>query len=171
MIGFSGWMRRAMKALSLWQPHALAIGLELKPWETRGWATNYRGPVAIHAAQRPWNDIGPWHREARQRMQRYVEQHGSVPWAFGAVVCVAELVDCVPTSRLRGAIPADHEFWGDFSDGEDGRGRYAFRLENVRRLPRAVSWRGQQGFFEVELGAFEMQGHEGTLSLFPEMSR
>jgi activating signal cointegrator 1 len=156
-----------MKALSLWQPHATAIALGLKPWETRGWATSYRGPLAIHAAKRAWDDVGPWHREARQKMQRYVEQHGAVPWAFGAVVCIVDLVECLRTSTLRGAIPREHEFWGDFSEGENGAGRYAFRLGNVRVLPRAVAWRGQQGFFDVELGAWEVHGHAGTMSLFP----
>lgn len=28
-----------VKALSLWQPHAAAISVLLKPWETRDWAT------------------------------------------------------------------------------------------------------------------------------------
>ena len=69
-----------MKALSLWQPHALAIGLELKPWETRGWSTDYRGPVAIHAAKRSWTDAGPWHSTARQILAEYVARRGPVPW-------------------------------------------------------------------------------------------
>lgn len=144
-----------MKALSLWQPHALAIGIGLKPWETRGWATDYRGPVAIHAAKRPWSDVGPWHAEARKKLDAYVAKHGPVGWAFGAVVCTADLVKCVRTSGLRGAIPVEHEFWGDFTDGEDGQGRYAFRLENVKMLERPVYCRGMQGWFEVDLGADE----------------
>jgi len=41
-----------MKALSLWQPWASAIALGSKRIETRGWATSYRGPLAIHAAKR-----------------------------------------------------------------------------------------------------------------------
>ena len=155
-----------MKALSLWQPHATAIAIGLKKYETRDWATHYHGPIAIHAAKRPWNDQGPWHAEARQRLDRYVAQHGTIAWPFGAVVCTAEIVDCVRTSILRGTIPADHQFWGDFSDGETGGGRYAFRLENVKALPRPLPWRGAQGFFDVDLGALEVQDSQGTLSLF-----
>jgi len=41
-----------VKALSLWQPHAHAIALGLKPYETRDWPTKYRGPLAVHAAKR-----------------------------------------------------------------------------------------------------------------------
>jgi hypothetical protein len=157
-----------MKALSLWQPHATAIAIGLKRYETRGWATDYRGPLAIHAAKRPWSDVGPWHDGARRRFDRYVAAHGPIAWAFGAVVAVVDLVDCVPTRLVRGSI-GEAEFWGDFADlGDDGRPRYAMRLENVRALPRAVPWRGMQGFFDVELGAHEINRTAGALPLFPE---
>ena len=160
-----------MKAISLWQPHATAIGLGLKPWETRGWSTAYRGPLAIHAAKRPWRENEPWDVEARQRLalrlaevavgafpqateaelSNAISRLAGVWLAFGAVVCHCEVVDCVRTSELRGRIPPADAFWGDFSDGEDGMGRWAFRLENVVMLAKPVPWRGQQGFFEVEL--------------------
>jgi hypothetical protein len=154
-----------VKTLSLWQPHALAIGIGLKPWETRGWSTDYRGPIAIHAAKRSWSDVGPWHTEARQKLAEYVAKHGSVPWHFGAVVCTADLVSCIRTSELRGAIPAEHEFWGDFTDGEDGKGRFAFKLENVKMLAQPVFVRGMQGWFEVDLGAEERVAAAGPAQL------
>lgn len=89
-----------MKALSLWQPHAHAIAVGIKPYETRGWSTRYRGPLAIHAALRTWTDIGGWHDEARLKLARWEGLVGKIPMVFGAVVCVADLVDCVPTSEL-----------------------------------------------------------------------
>ncbi|HKD60518.1 MAG TPA: ASCH domain-containing protein [Terracidiphilus sp.] len=162
-----------MKALSLWQPHAAAIALELKTWETRDWPTHYRGPLAIHAAKRAWDDLDAWHGEAasrllarcgellaaqfpeidadhKKRAQKYLRDRVLV---FGAVVCIVDLVDCVPTRDLRGRLDPRFEFWGDFSDGETGAGRYAFRLENMRLLDKPVPWLGMQRFFEVELGA------------------
>src|ERR1700694_3122793 len=45
--------KSAMKALSLWQPWASLIAMGLKEFETRHWATSYRGPLVIHAAKRP----------------------------------------------------------------------------------------------------------------------
>jgi hypothetical protein len=157
-----------MKALSLWQPHVAAIALELKPWETRSWSTEYRGPLALHAAKRAWDDIDDWHGDASTRLtQRCSELITTVcpevdpehhrrarkylherVLLFGAVICIADLVDCVRTEWIRGKIPPEHEFWGDFSDG-----RYAFKLKNVRLLDRAIYYRGQQGFFDVDLGA------------------
>jgi len=143
-----------VKALSLWQPHSLAIALGLKTWETRDWPTRYRGPLAIHAAKRPWNDAGAWHALAGILLTRRIQQAvaEALPegladerriaatalkkeWlVFGAVQCVVDLVDCVRTSELRGKLAPDVEFWGDFSDGETGKGRWAFKLENVRPL-------------------------------------
>jgi hypothetical protein len=147
----SGEWGARMKALSLWQPHPLAITLGWKPYETRSWPTSYRGRLAIHAAQRPWNTFSDWDTEARRRFCEHNKVHGWVPWSFGAVLCTADLVDCVRTSELRGRIPEEQEFWGDFSDGEDGKGRWAFKLERVQALETPLPWRGLQGFFEVEL--------------------
>jgi hypothetical protein len=176
-----------VKALSLWQPHVAAIALGLKPWETRGWSTTYRGPLALHAAKREWNDIDPWHAEASERLMRrcsdlisevnpqaelmhharakkYLHERVLV---FGAIVCIADVTGCENTGLLRSRIPPEHEFWGDFSDG-----RYAFKLANVRLLDRPLPWRGQQGFFDVDLGsaieapsAAELES-AGQLSLF-----
>ena len=43
-----------MKAITIWQPYAsLLVGQKFKRFETRGWATRYTGPIAIHAAKRP----------------------------------------------------------------------------------------------------------------------
>lgn len=40
-----------MKAITIWQPWASLIAVGAKKFETRPWATNYRGPIAIHAAK------------------------------------------------------------------------------------------------------------------------
>ncbi len=40
-----------IKALSLWEPHATLFRLRLRRFETRSWATNYRGLVLICAAK------------------------------------------------------------------------------------------------------------------------
>ena len=42
-----------MKALTIWQPWASLLVSGQKKYETRSWATDYRGPIAIHAAMRP----------------------------------------------------------------------------------------------------------------------
>ncbi len=42
-----------MKAISLLQPWATLVAIGAKRIETRSWATNYRGPLAIHASKSP----------------------------------------------------------------------------------------------------------------------
>jgi hypothetical protein len=39
-----------MKAITIWQPWASLKACGAKEFETRSWATSYRGPIAIHAA-------------------------------------------------------------------------------------------------------------------------
>ena len=46
-----------MKALSLRQPWASLIANGRKTIETRTWRTHYRGPLAIHASARPYDDL------------------------------------------------------------------------------------------------------------------
>ncbi|MHC4404130.1 MAG: ASCH domain-containing protein [Planctomycetota bacterium] len=48
-----------MKALTICQPWAWAIIHGPKPVENRGWATKYRGPLAIHAGQSRGRPLRP----------------------------------------------------------------------------------------------------------------
>lgn len=41
-----------MKAITLWQPWASLLACGAKGYETRSWATSYRGQIAIHAAKK-----------------------------------------------------------------------------------------------------------------------
>lgn len=137
-----------MKALSLWQPHAQAIALGIKPYETRGWKTDYRGPLAIHAAKKKFNG-NDYSRDYYMDACHRLSQAGCLHYAldYGKVLCVVDLVDCLPTERLRPPIPT-WGFWGDFTPG-----RFAFKLENLRVIPeyKRPSVTGRQGFFNVEL--------------------
>ena len=149
-----------MKTLSLWQPFAQAISLGIKKHETRGWKTDYRGPLAIHAAKKifSYKDYPiPYYQEVCLRLKRAGFPFYALD--YGKVLCVVDLVDCVPTAKLRGRI-GRYEFWGDFRDkGDDGKDRYAFKLENVRVIPahKRPAVTGRQKWFQVpdELIKFE----------------
>lgn len=140
--------RTAMKALSLWQPHAQAIQLGLKIYETRHWPTKYRGPLAIHAAKKPFRHQD-YPRDYYMEVCRRQKQAGCPCYAldYGRVLCVVDLVDCVETASLRPPLNS-WGFWGDFTPG-----RYAFKLENLRVIPahKRPAITGRQGFFNVDL--------------------
>jgi len=143
-----------VRALSLWQPHAQAIALGLKPFETRGWSTDYRGPLAIHAAKKlfSYKDYPlDYYQEVSKRFHLGFVNFPLFALDYGKVICVVDVVDCVPTGRLRGRI-GRYEFWGDFRDkGDDGKDRYALKLENIRVIPayKRPSVTGRQKFFQV----------------------
>lgn len=132
-----------MRAISLWEPWATAIAIGAKKIETRSWATNYRGPLAIHAAK------------TREMADAFLS-HGAVRLAFadagittvaqlpfGCVVATCRLMNCVRTERIRDSLSPLEVLLGGYDDG-----RYAWVLEDVVRLPKPVLWRGAQGFFE-----------------------
>lgn len=141
-----------MKALSLWQPHGQAIALRMKLYETRGWATSYRGPLMIHAAKKKFRIEDYPQNYYWEVVGRFM--HAGLPLAcmdYGKMICVVDVVDCVPTGTLRGKI-GEAEFWGDFRDvGDDGKRRFAFKLENLRVISpnKRPLVTGRQGFFNV----------------------
>ncbi len=148
-----------MRAISLWQPWASAISLGAKIFETRHWDTKYRGPIAIHAAQRL--RIGEinrllqderWQRalnmlvgvSPRGQGQRPVEIR-DIP--FGAIVCTAMLTDVIPTENMTGKEwPSGHfDIFGDYSPG-----RFAWKIEDVNRI-EPIYCKGSQSFFQVDI--------------------
>lgn len=86
-----------MKVLTLWQPWADLIAIGAKTIETRGWSTNHRGPIAIHAAKRKpplVTFVGDFH-VAQGATWLHGRDHDA-RMAFGAIVATANLVDVLP---------------------------------------------------------------------------
>lgn len=127
-----------MRAISLWQPWASAIALGVKHVETRHWPTDYRGPLAIHAAKR-------WTREQKEFAQVEVSlgrMAKRIP--LGAIVATARLVDCRPTEELKLTVSAIERLYGNYEPG-----RYGWILAGIVALPEPIAYRGAQGFFSV----------------------
>lgn len=162
-----------MKALSLWQPWATLIACGSKTIETRSWSTNYRGPIAIHAAKKVdlpslesfadepalasslWKTGFAWPADA-SRGAAWLKR--SLP--FGALVVVADLYGCLRTESLRRfgvdidspRYPGgdlDRAPWCERDLGDFSPGRFAWVLQNVRVLNMPIHYRGAQGLFDV----------------------
>ena len=97
-----------MRALSVLNPWADLIVSQAKTIENRTWRTNYRGPLAIHAgkSRRLYAGSG-YGRPAGigAVAEVFLERYGCrLPLpdevAFGAIVGVVELLDCVPLADL-----------------------------------------------------------------------
>lgn len=131
-----------MKAITLWQPWASLVAHELKHFETRSWATNYRGPLAIHAAKRP--------PEKMARFEQPLLDVGYADWnelPRGCVVAISSLWEVQRTEDMRWegfwkqSIREQELQFGDFSPG-----RYAWRLSGTVLLD-CIPARGHQGIW------------------------
>lgn len=132
-----------IKAITLWEPWATLLALGEKVYETRSWGTDYRGPVAIHAAQR-WT----------QALERAVMSEpfsgalarhglwGNMEFPLGCVVAVADLTAVYRTEDMRASLSSQELAFGDYVNG-----RLAWKLENVRRLTEPVQAKGKQGLW------------------------
>lgn len=139
-----------MKAISLWQPWASAIALRIKHNETRSWQTQYRGPIAIHAAKKSTRALADHFRLLRARERLCDAFLNANLYSFemlpkGAIVAVAHLEKIVSTRVI---VVTDLEMdLGDYSSG-----RFAWCLTNIRPLERPYYITGRQGLFEVPDG-------------------
>jgi hypothetical protein len=133
-----------MKAITLHNPHALLMALGAKANETRSWYTSHRGKLAIHASKsREW--------EAHfYRFKQFADCLAGREWnqlAFGAVIAIVTLVDCVEAPRNQ-----SNEFkaTNEYQFGNYAPGRFIWMTENPRRLREPVYTRGYQSLWDWE---------------------
>lgn len=134
-----------MKCLTICQPYAELICLadsdrRAKRVENRTWPTSYRGPLLIHAGKsREWL-VGGDYGLAEDQLR------------FGAIVGVAELVDCFcfdVESSYRSAL-GRHSWLARHAHVE---GPYCFVLAKVYRFREPIEYRGAQGLFEIDVAS------------------
>jgi len=150
-----------MKAITIYQPYASLIAVGAKRYETRSWATNYRGPIATHAGKRPWTE-SPFNFINAVRGYLHDDSGMIAPIPYGAVVATADLVDCwgiiyvhppfADKTRRVLLINKDRHLVGNISNdeflfGDWTPGRYAWELANAQPLPEPVPCRGRQGLW------------------------
>lgn len=139
-----------MKALTLTQPYASLVACGAKKVETRSWKTSYRGPLAIHAAK-TFAGIGgmngAWGFYFVNGVHDVLRSHFGYKsprdLPLGAVVATVELVDVDTTWNVGQSIDNFERIYGDY-----GPGRYAWVLENLKRLDTPIPAKGRQGLWE-----------------------
>lgn len=148
-----------MKALTLWQPWASLVAIGAKRIETRSWATKYRGPLAIHAAKafpksaRELCGKNPF-SEALFGPNGYTSNF-DLP--LGAVIATCRLADCLKILEIKDGtvyLEKRHIFLAkenEYVFGDYTPGRYAWILENVRRLPEPIPAKGFQRLWNWEV--------------------
>lgn len=145
-----------MRAISLWQPWATLIAMRAKRVETRGWYTDYRGPLVICAAKKWGWDlftqcIQPGFFEVLNlpRYSGLAPRAVPKPLPLGVAVATCRLIDCVRSERFYEqykAMATEQELrFGDY-----GPGRFAWVLSEIEPFAVPPPIRGEQGFFEVD---------------------
>lgn len=139
-----------MKAITIWQPWASLLISGQKIYETRSWATAYRGPIAIHAAKRPVRRIidalaeGNFWETLALFESLFPGPGELVQLSTGAVVGKALLMRCNPIDEAFVAklTPMERAL-GDFT-----LGRYAWEFQEMVPVDLPVPVKGRQGLWE-----------------------
>jgi hypothetical protein len=144
-----------LKAITLWQPWASLVAIEQKRVETRSWPTNYRGPLAIHAAAKlpaKWlgqsrhltefrDELADCFNAKRDRDDRTGLHVDDVIRAlpYGAVLCVVNLVAVCETGTVYDDLGTREHIFGNYEDG-----RYAWFLEMVEKFEKPIPAKGNR---------------------------
>ena len=154
-----------MKMLTLTQPWATLVAIGAKTIETRSWATDYCGPLAIHAAKGfpDWaqgfaSKYPAYDALAKTGYHTIVDRQGvSHNLPRGCVVATCRLVGCFRITRSatyqlptgeRVEITTLEEAFGDYTPG-----RWGWVLADVRALPTPLPARGALGLWEWDAPA------------------
>lgn len=156
-----------MRCITLTQPWATLVAIGAKRIETRSWRTDYRGPLAIHAAKGAstigWPQINHICRHTEPfKSVLNLDRHPADALPLGAIVAVCELEGCYPTTQDDGGnvayLLANRHgarelmpVWGnERAFGDYSPGRFAWVLRNVRALPEPIPVKGALGLWEWE---------------------
>lgn len=141
-----------MKALSIKQPWAYLIAKGWKDIENRSWKTNYRGRIYIHASMSKTDMNKMPVLDIEHRMSRAGRTFGEIgdfltayyagDLDFGAIIGEVDIVNCI--YRFGDENDNLYSPWHE-------RAMYGFVLTNAVMYDKIIPYRGQLGFFEVEV--------------------
>jgi len=124
-----------MKCLSICQPFAELIIQNKKTIELRKWNTNFRGEFLVHAP-------------IKIRKEDYKKLKIKENLTTGAIIGKVELYDVKKYESLK-EIQEDKN--QHFSTKKFQKKTFGFILKNSKPLRIPIPWKGQLGFFDVEL--------------------
>ena len=126
-----------MKCLTVREPWATLIIEGIKKYEFRSWKTSYRGKMLIHAGSK-------LEKDSLLRFERY-----DLRFKCGYIIGEVDLVDC---------ILVDEKFDQELSNvnvdvyGKNSHvGKYAWKLENVKRYDKPIFYKGQLGLWNCDI--------------------
>lgn len=125
-----------MKALTVKEPWASLIMSGYKKYEFRGWKTNYRGKLLIHAGMSLEKDMV-------KRFEDY-----NLDYKMGYILGEVELVDCILVDEdfNKKLLDENKVVYGRSNHTE----KYAWKLENVVKYKEPIPCKGQLGLWNYK---------------------
>jgi hypothetical protein len=135
-----------LKALAVAQPWATLILLGAKRRETRGWRTEHRGTLAIHAGRTfPPAARALCEQEPFRTLLRAAGYPGGDGLPRGALLGTVELVGCTPVEDLDlESLSAEERALGDYRFG-----RWAWEFRDPRPLLVPLPAVGRLGVYSI----------------------
>lgn len=131
---------RIAKAITICQPFAHLIQIGQKRVENRSWKTAHRGQLYIHAGKsREWLNIDDDGKDYGIEVSRM---------AFGAIVAIANLVDCVHIDQVGKSDIARKYPW--LKDHEHTSGPWCWVFGESVTPIGPWPWRGAQQLWDID---------------------
>lgn len=144
-----------MKCLSVSQPFADLIVSGKKSIELRNWNTNFRGDFLIHAP-------------LKIRVEDSKRLKINKKFTTGAIIGKAQLYDVKKYNSIK-EIKSDQKF--HFSTKKFQNKTFGFMLKNVKPLRIPIPWKGQLGFFDVDIPKIKIKNKEIVSDIIDEEFR
>lgn len=153
-------MQEEIRILTLWEPWASLIALQLKRFETRSWGSDYRGKLAIHAAKRKIKKeecsfiLDGLTGDTKDQLWDALCKITAKP-SYGHIVAVADLRGCYLmlgrdfASISEAAIRIADQTPLESAVGDWSPGRYAWKLDNIIPLSAPIPFTGNQGLQRI----------------------
>ena len=133
-----------MKCLSICQPFAELIIQNKKTIELRKWNTNFRGEFLVHAP-------------IKIRKEDYKKLKIKENLTTGAIIGKVELYDVKKYESLKEIQEDSNQH---FSTKKFQKKTFGFILKNSKPLRIPIPWKGQLGFFDVELPKVKIKNNK-----------
>ncbi|NDJ25961.1 ASCH domain-containing protein [Nostoc sp. B(2019)] len=138
-----------VKAISLHQPWASLIPMGLKKYETRSWATSYRGPLLICSAKKTSTQQQQIYANIFYKYQvQLAETDNWLDWddlPRGCAIARVNLTDCIRMTQTF----IDEQPQTEIDCGDWTVSRFAWKLESIRRIMPPIRITGRQGLFNA----------------------
>jgi len=144
-----------LKCLSISQPFADLIVSGKKTIELRKWNTNFRGEFLIHAP-------------IKIRIEDCKRLKITKKLVTGVIIGKAELYDVKKYNSSK-EVKNDQKFHFASKNFQDKT--FGFKIKNAKPLRIPIPWKGQLGFFDVELSKARIKNKDIVTDIIDEEYR